>query len=92
MSGLRRVDAGNTRTKPDTHRGRTGRTAFRPTSRTGRSYSQHMAARVGGRNRAISWIVGLLCAGVVGGLLWFAVPAGPAVIEMVGTSLRQLAP
>jgi len=51
-----------------------------------------MAARVGGRNRAISWIVGLLCVGVVAALLWFAVPAGPAVIEMVGSSLRQLSP
>ena len=75
-----------------TRTARTGRTAFHPSTRTGRSYSQHMAARVGGRNRAISWIVGLLCAGVVAALLWFAVPAGPAVIEMVGSSLRQLSP
>ncbi|MFB7250209.1 hypothetical protein [Microbacterium sp. NPDC056234] len=51
-----------------------------------------MGARVGGRNLAISWIVGILCAGVVGSLLWFAFPAGPAVIEMVGDSLRQLSP
>ncbi|MGF6822429.1 xanthosine utilization system XapX-like protein [Microbacterium sp. ZKA21] len=49
-------------------------------------------ARVGGRNLAMSWIVGILCAGVVGALLWLAIPAGPAVIEMVGDSLRQLTP
>ncbi|WP_243229777.1 hypothetical protein [Microbacterium sp. CIAB417] len=49
-------------------------------------------ARVGGRNPVISWIVGMLCAGVVGALLWLAVPAGPAVLEVVGNGLRQLTP
>lgn len=67
------------------------RPAFhRPTPATP-SYSQHMA-RVGGRNLAFSWLVGILCAGVVGALLWFAFPAGPAVVEVIGNSLRQLAP
>jgi hypothetical protein len=47
-----------------------------------------MAARVGGRNRAISWIVGLLCAGVVGALLWLSLPAGPAMLAI----LQQMLP
>ncbi len=51
-----------------------------------------MAARVGGRNRAIAWIVGLLCAGIVGVLLWYAFPAGPAVIDMIGAGLRNAMP
>ncbi|UYO97761.1 hypothetical protein OED01_03320 [Microbacterium sp. M28] len=49
-------------------------------------------ARVGGRNLAFSWFVGVLCAGVVGVLLWFAFPAGPAVVEIVGNGLRELVP
>lgn len=49
-------------------------------------------ARVGGRNLAASWIVGLLCAGVVGLLVWLAVPAGPVLVDMFGQSLRQLTP
>ncbi|MGB3732360.1 hypothetical protein [Microbacterium sp.] len=47
-----------------------------------------MAARVGGRNRAISWIVGLLCAGIVGALLWLALPAGPGMLAL----LEQMLP
>ncbi|WP_417556015.1 hypothetical protein [Microbacterium sp.] len=42
-----------------------------------------MAARVGGRNRVISWIVGLLCAGVVGALLWLSLPAGPGMLALI---------
>lgn len=49
-------------------------------------------ARVGGRNLVFSWIVGLLCAGVVGALLWFALPAGPVLAEMIAASLLQLSP
>ncbi len=49
-------------------------------------------ARVGGRNLAISWIVGVLSVGVVGALLWVAFPAGPALIEMIGDGLRNLFP
>jgi hypothetical protein len=47
-------------------------------------------ARVGGRNAAISWIVGVLCMGVVAGLLWLALPAAPAVVDIVGNGLREL--
>jgi len=49
-------------------------------------------ARVGGRNLAISWIVGLLCVGVVGALVWFAVPAGPVLVDMISASLLELSP
>lgn len=51
-----------------------------------------MGARVGGRNLAISWIAGVLCAGVVGALLWLALPAGPALMQFVGDGLRNIAP
>ncbi|GAB3595258.1 hypothetical protein GCM10027408_00760 [Microbacterium tumbae] len=47
---------------------------------------------MGGRNLAFSWIVGVLCAGFVGLLVWLAVPAGPVLVEMVGDGLRQLSP
>ncbi len=49
-------------------------------------------ARVGGRNLAISWIAGLLCAGVILALLWFAIPIVPAMAEFVGQSLRDAIP
>ena len=45
---------------------------------------------MGGRNLAISWIAGLLCAGVIAGLVWFAIPIVPAVAEFVGDGLRSL--
>ncbi|WCD93906.1 hypothetical protein [Microbacterium sp. nov. GSS16] len=51
-----------------------------------------MAARVGGRNLAISWIVGLLCAGVVGALLWISLPAGPGLLFVVGHLLDGTVP
>jgi hypothetical protein len=48
-----------------------------------------MGARVGGRNLAVSWVVGILCAGVVGGLLWLALGAGPGLLffleQMIGS-------
>ncbi|MGB4136590.1 MAG: hypothetical protein WA971_08495 [Microbacterium sp.] len=55
-------------------------------------YRDDMGARVGGRNLAISWIAGVLCAGVVGALLWLALPAGPALMQFVGDGLRNIAP
>lgn len=51
-----------------------------------------MGARVGGRNLAISWIVGLLCMGIVGTLLWVALPAVPVLVGMIGATLGELAP
>ena len=49
-------------------------------------------ARVGGRNLAISWIAGLLCAGVVAGLVWLALPIMPAMAAFVGDTLRSVLP
>jgi len=49
-------------------------------------------ARVGGRNLAVSWVAGVLCAAVIGGLLWFAVPIVPALVEFVGGTLREFLP
>ncbi|MEV8220365.1 hypothetical protein AB0O65_11450 [Microbacterium sp. NPDC077391] len=51
-----------------------------------------MAARVGGRNLAISWIVGALCAGVVTALLWLSLPAGPGLLFVVGQLLDGTVP
>ncbi len=72
-------------------RAKRGGAALLPVGPLPPSYGEDMA-RVGGRNPVISWIVGMLCAGVVGALLWLAVPAGPAVLEVVGNGLRQLTP
>lgn len=49
-------------------------------------------ARVGGRSPAMSWIVGVLCTAVVAGLLWFALPMGPVMVQFVGDTLRTIAP
>ncbi|MEJ1088579.1 hypothetical protein WDU99_09650 [Microbacterium sp. Mu-80] len=51
-----------------------------------------MSARVGGRNRAISWIVGILCAAVVAALLWLSLPAGPGLLVVVGHLLDGTVP
>lgn len=51
-----------------------------------------MAARVGGRNLAMSWVVGILCSAVVVALIWFAIPMVPVLAEFAGTVLRQIAP
>lgn len=63
-----------------------------PGSGRSEAYRVHMAARVGGRNLAISWIVGLLCAAVVGALLWISLPAGPGLLFMVGHLLDGTVP
>lgn len=49
-------------------------------------------ARVGGRNLALSWVAGVLCAGVVGALLWFATPMLPVLGEFFGEALRTVLP
>lgn len=40
----------------------------------------------------MSWAVGLLCAGVIGGLFYFAAPLGPSLVEYIGETLRSLDP
>jgi len=51
-----------------------------------------MGARVAGRNRTITWIVGILCAGIVGALLWLSLPAGPGLLTVVGILLDGTVP
>ncbi|MBY6061521.1 hypothetical protein [Microbacterium esteraromaticum] len=51
-----------------------------------------MSARVGGRNRPISWVVGLICVGIVGALLWLSLPAGPGVVAVLMHLLGEPAP
>jgi hypothetical protein len=46
-------------------------------------------ARIGGRNLWLAWPAGLVCAGVVGALVWLAAPAVPATIGFVGDTLRE---
>lgn len=45
-------------------------------------------ARIGGRNLWLAWPVGLVCAGVVGALVWLAAPAVPGTILFIGDTLR----
>lgn len=40
----------------------------------------------------MSWIAGVFCLGVVGALVWFAIPLLPAVADVVGGSLRAILP
>ncbi|WP_179297579.1 hypothetical protein [Microbacterium sp. SZ1] len=49
-------------------------------------------ARVGGRNLAMSWIAGVLCTGVILGLLWLAIPIVPTLATFAGDTLRTLLP
>ncbi len=46
-------------------------------------------ARIGGRNSAMAWVVGLGCAAVVGALLVLAAPALPMSMQLVGDALRN---
>ncbi|CAH0137232.1 hypothetical protein SOM10_12985 [Microbacterium sp. CFBP9023] len=48
--------------------------------------------RVAGRNVAISWVAGVLCAGVIGALVWFSMPIVPVVASFVGDTLRSTLP
>lgn len=56
------------------------------------AYGVHMTARAGGRSPAISWIVGVLCAAVVGALLWLSLPAGPGLLFVIGRLLDGTVP
>lgn len=46
-------------------------------------------ARIGGRSTWIAVPAGLACAGVVGALVWLALPMGPAVVQWTGDTLRS---
>ncbi len=49
-------------------------------------------ARVGGRDPAMSWVAGILCAAVVGGLLWLALPMAPALAGLADDVMRAAFP
>ncbi|MBT2483358.1 MULTISPECIES: hypothetical protein [unclassified Microbacterium] len=49
-------------------------------------------ARVAERNLALSWFVGVLCAGIVGALLWLSLPLVPFLAEFAGDALRSALP
>jgi hypothetical protein len=40
-------------------------------------------ARIGGRNTAVTWLVGVLCAGVIVALFYLAAPMGPVLVGYV---------
>ncbi len=46
-------------------------------------------ARVGGRSLWIAWPMGVICAAVVGALLWLALPGLPGAVEFTGNMLRN---
>ena len=49
-------------------------------------------ARVAGRNVAIAWIAGVLCAGVVLALVWLSMPMMPVLAAFAGDALRSILP
>lgn len=49
-------------------------------------------ARVGGRNLTMSWIAGIFCAVIVGGLLWLSLPMLPVLAKFAGDGLRSILP
>jgi len=44
---------------------------------------------IGGRQGWIAWPAGVLCAGVVAGLVWLAAPGIPGAVQLVGDLLRS---
>jgi hypothetical protein len=46
-------------------------------------------ARIGGRNRWIAVPAGMLCAAVVGALVWFSLPMVPVTVTWLGDTLRN---
>lgn len=46
-------------------------------------------ARVGGRNAWIAVPAGLVCAGIVGGLVWLSLPMVPVAVAWMGDTLRN---
>jgi hypothetical protein len=46
-------------------------------------------ARVGGRNLGVSWVAGVICAGIIAALLWLSMPMVPMLAEFAGEALRR---
>ncbi|CAD5141117.1 MULTISPECIES: hypothetical protein [Microbacterium] len=49
-------------------------------------------ARVGGRNLGMSWFAGIVCAGIVAGLVWLSLPMVPILAQFAGDALRNTFP
>ncbi|WP_197462085.1 hypothetical protein [Microbacterium sp. CH1] len=49
-------------------------------------------ARVGGRNLGMSWFAGIVCAGIVGALVWLSLPMLPVLAQVAGDALRTVFP
>lgn len=49
-------------------------------------------ARVAGRNLAMSWFAGIVCAGIIGALVWLSLPILPTLAEFAGNALRNALP
>lgn len=49
-------------------------------------------ARIGGRSTGMSWVAGVLCAAVIVGLLWLALPIVPVLAQVAGDALRSALP
>lgn len=49
-------------------------------------------ARVGGRNLGMSWFAGIVCAGVIGALVWLSLPMIPVLAQFAGDALRGVTP
>ncbi|MBU4465023.1 MAG: hypothetical protein KKH75_04155 [Actinobacteria bacterium] len=43
---------------------------------------------MGGRSLWLAWPVGLICAGIIGALVWIAAPGVPGAIDFAGQTLR----
>ncbi|MBS1698935.1 MAG: hypothetical protein JST25_11105 [Actinobacteria bacterium] len=41
-------------------------------------------ARIGGRNTPLAWLSGVVCAGVIAGLVYLAAPMGPVMMTYFG--------
>lgn len=61
------------------------------TRATARAYGETMA-RVGGRNLGMSWFAGIVCAGIVGALVWLSLPMLPILAQFAGDALRSTFP
>lgn len=62
--------------------------ARRPRPRAPLSYPRGMA-RIGGRNTGIAWLAGVVCAGVIAGLVYLAAPMGPVMVTYFSGLLHR---
>jgi len=49
-------------------------------------------AQVGGRNLGMSWVAGIVCAAIVGALIWLSLPMLPVLAQFAGDALRNAFP